>query len=291
MSLIKMPPITKTLRRRKPRHPRPSIVPERMDFSFSDVPRHWFGNNPLLTHFLNALSLTFPDGERFFVDSVRAWRYQVTDSAQLKDIAGFIGQEAMHSLEHASFNQYLAAQGYEEEAQGGQKWAAYLIAQGRKHLSARRQLAATAGLEHITAIMANRLLKHPELIAEIDPSVRDLWVWHAIEKTEHKAVAFDLYQQVCGDYRLRVGIFLSASSFLLSYTGRYTYAFLKKDGLQHNPAVLARGMWRLFGYKGFISGMIPDYLSYLKPGFHPWDDDNSRLIAQWRATLYPEKVA
>lgn len=278
-----------SLSRKKTSHyPRPSITPRRMDFAFDQVPRHWFGNNPLLTHFLNALSLTFPDGERFFVDSVRDFRDQVKDPARQKEISGFIGQEAMHSLEHNSFNEYLAAQGYEEEARGGQKLAQVLIGRGRKFLSPLKQLAATAGLEHITAIMANRLLRHPELLAEMDESVRDLWLWHAIEETEHKAVAFDLYQDVSGDYRLRVGIFLSATTFLIGYTGRYTYAFLKKDGLHRDPVVYAKGLWRLFGYKGFISGMIPDYLTYLKPGFHPWQDDNSRLIDKWRQRLYAQ---
>lgn len=277
-----------SLLRKKKNYPRPSITPKRMDFQFEAVPRHWFGGDPLLTHFLNALSLTFPDGERFFVDSVRAFRDAVKDPARQQEISGFIGQEAMHSLEHNAFNEYLAAQGYAEEAQGGQKLARVLIGRGRKFLSARRQLAATAGLEHITAIMANRLLKHPELLEEMDASVRELWLWHAIEETEHKAVAYDLYMDVSGDYRLRTGIFLSATLFLISYTGRYTYAFLKKDGLHHDPLVYAKGLWRLFGYKGFISGMIPDYLTYLKPGFHPWQDDNSYLLEQWRAKLYPD---
>mgnify|MGYP006167661917 CR=1 FL=1 len=94
---------------RKPAHVQ--ITPQRQDFAFADVPRYWFDNDPVLSHFLNALSLTFPDGERLFVDSVREFRDVVTDKARQKEISGFIGQEAMHSLEHVSMNNMLEAKG------------------------------------------------------------------------------------------------------------------------------------------------------------------------------------
>ncbi len=262
-----------------------TITPQRMDFDFAGVPKHWFDNDPVLSHFLNALSLTFPDGERFFVDAVRAFRDTVKDPERQKEISGFIGQEAMHSLEHDTFNKMLAAQGYREQAEGGQKLARYLIKQGRERLSAKKQLAATAALEHITAILANRLLKDPALLESMDPAVRDLWMWHAIEEIEHKAVAYDLYQDVCGDYRLRVRILLAASLALASYTSKYTWAFLKQDNLHRNPLVLARGAWRLFGFNGLLTRTVPDFLQFLRPGFHPWQEDNSALVARWRGVL------
>ena len=88
-------------------HQKPAQVDisvRRMDFEFTDIPRYWALNDPVCTHLLNALSLTFPDGERFFVDSVRALRDRVEDKARQKEISGFIGQEAMHSKEHETFN-------------------------------------------------------------------------------------------------------------------------------------------------------------------------------------------
>lgn len=268
-----------------------AITPQRMDFAFDDVPRHWFDGDPMLTHFLNALSLTFPDGERFFVDAVRAFRDQVDDPVRQKEISGFIGQEAMHSLEHDSFNNMLVEQGYRDEAEGGQKLARHLIKQGRERLSAKQQLAATAALEHITAILANRLLKDPALLESMHPKVRQLWMWHAIEEIEHKAVAYDLYEDVIGSYRLRVRVLLAASLALASYTGRYTWAFLKKDGLHRNPRVLARGLWRLFGFRGLLTRTVPDFLSFLRPDFHPWQDDNSALIQAWKDQLVATRAA
>lgn len=267
-----------------------SITPQKMGFEFNNVPRRWAMNDPVVTHLMNALSLTFPDGERMFVDAVRACRDIVSDPVRQKEISGFIGQEAMHSLEHDNFNEMLAAQGYEAEARGGQKLAQVLIGRARENMSKKQMLALTAGLEHITAILAHRILSDPALVEKIDPNVRNLWLWHAIEETEHKAVAYDLYQDVSGDYRLRVATFLSATTFLLGYTGRYTWAFLKKDGLNRNPVMLAKGIWRLLGYRGLVSGTIPDYLQYLRPDFHPWQQDDSHLIDEWRKVLSAGKT-
>jgi predicted metal-dependent hydrolase len=268
-------------RRRKPASVQ--IKPQRMGFAFDQsVPRYWFANDPLLTHFMNVFSLTFPDGEQFFVDSVRNLREQVQDTERQKEISGFIGQEAMHSLEHKSFNQHLETQGYKAVTDEATKIARGMLKFARKHFSPELQLAATAGLEHLTAILADAVLADEEFVSQIDPSVRALWVWHAIEETEHKAVAFDLYNDTVGSYAMRVSVFLRASLALSVFMSRYTYKMLEVDGLHRNPRVLARGLWRMFGINGFFTRVIPAYLDYLRPGFHPWDDDNSKLIAQWQ---------
>jgi predicted metal-dependent hydrolase len=255
-----------------------------MGFKFdpASVPRYWFNNDPVLTHFLNALSLSFPDGEQFFVDSVRHFRDVVTDEARQKDISGFIGQEAMHSLEHKSFNAMLAAQGYGAIAQKGAAVAKYLCNEGRKRFTPRAQLAFTAGLEHITAILANGMLSRPEMLEQMDESVRMLWIWHAIEETEHKAVAFDLYKDIDPGYRMRARAFLNGSIGLLFFSSAYTWRLLRQDGVHRQPLRLARGSLRL---ARLLVSVLPDYLDYLRPGFHPWDDDNSELIAQYKSLV------
>ena len=275
-----------------PIHHKPESIDirvRRMDFQFEDFPRYWALNDPVCTHFLNALSLTFPDGEQFFVDSVRALRDRVEDKDRQKEISAFIGQEAMHSKEHDTFNQMLEAQGYKPVIDNALKLARYLLSRGRQMLSKRQMLGATAGLEHITAILAQRILRDPNLIEGLHPKVRALWVWHAIEEIEHKAVAYDLYQDVGGTYGERSRLLLAASSGLLGYCLRYTWAFLKADGLHKNPKVLAVGLWRLFGWNGLVSGILFDYLQYFRPSFHPWQEDNSAMIARWKKTI-PEPV-
>lgn len=268
--------------RSKPEHVR--IKPQRMGFDFNPqaVPRYWADNDPVLSHFLNALSLSFPDGEQFFVDSVRHFRDVVKDEQRQREISGFIGQEAMHSLEHKSFNAMLAAQGYDALTEKAIGVAKYLIKMGQREYSPRTLLAMTAGLEHITAILANAILKNPELLEKMDESVRPLWLWHAIEETEHKAVAFDLYQDVSGDYAMRVRAFLSGSLGLGIFASVFTWRFLKQDGLHRKPWKLVRGSLTL---GKLLAATLPDYLDYLRPNFHPWDDDNSELIAEYKALV------
>lgn len=260
---------------------RTRIHPQRMGFDFQPaaVPRYWFNNDPVLTHFLNALSLSFPEGEQFFVDSVRHFRDTVKDPQRQQDISGFIGQEAMHSLEHKSFNAMLGAQGYAAIAEKGHAVARYLCQEDRRRLSPRAQLAFTVGLEHITAILANALLSRPEILEQMDDSVRMLWMWHAIEEIEHKAVAFDLYRDIDPGYYMRVRAFLSGSLGLLLFGSTYTWRLLKQDGLHRHPVKLARGGWRL---GRLLLSALPDYLDYLRPDFHPWQDDNSALTARFK---------
>ena len=268
--------------KQKPGHVR--IKPQRMgfDFDLATVPRYWAHKDPVLSHFLNSLSLSFPDGEQFFVDSVRHFRDIVKDEQRQKEISGFIGQEAMHSLEHKSFNDMLAHQGYGELSEKAIGVAKYLIKTGQKEYSPRTLLAMTAGLEHITAILANAMLKNPELLNKMDDSVRALWTWHAIEETEHKAVAFDLYQDVSGDYPMRVRAFLSGSLGLGVFASVFTWRFLKQDGLHRKPWKLVPGAITL---ATLLAKTVPDYLDYLRPRFHPWDDDNSELIAEYKAIV------
>src|SRR5437660_9961580 len=81
--------------------------------SFGEVPRHFAQDGDLLgSHVAAALSAVFPDGEDFFVRSVRNFRDQITDPELKKQVNGFIGQEAMHGREHRAFNDRLGELGY-----------------------------------------------------------------------------------------------------------------------------------------------------------------------------------
>jgi len=271
--------------RKRPGKPRDlSIEPRRMDFAFdAGVPRYWFDNDPFLTHFLNAMSLLFPEGERFFVDAVRQFRDEVDDPDRQKEISGFIGQEAMHSLEHGSFNDFLERHGYPaNQLQEALKRDLQYV---RENESPIRQLAVTVALEHITAVMAELMLGHDDVRERMHRRVRPLWVWHAVEETEHKAVAWDLFHDVGGDYGMRVRAMIRASTTLMITTARYHYRFLARDGLAHRPGVWLRGLWRLWGRRGYLSRLAPAYLAYFRPDFHPWQVDNAELARRWKASL------
>ena len=258
-----------------------SIKARHLQFQFTDkIPQYWFGNDPVLTHFLNVLSITFPEGERFFLDSVRTFRDKVDDPQRQKDISGFIGQEAFHSKEHAAYNQFLANQGYQKLVAKTERVSSKLLKGGRLRLSPREQLAITAALEHITAILAKSLLEHPKYLNMIDENIRPLWLWHAIEETEHKAVAYDLYQDI-SNHKMheKNTVMLLGTAYLIMFSGYFTWQFLKQDGVfKKQPWRIIRGYWRLLGYNGLLMPAIKEYFNYYKKDFHPWQDDNSHFL-------------
>jgi len=255
------------------------IKPTRMDFAFdaNQVPDHWAFNDPFSTHFMGTLSSLFPVGERFFVDSVRALRDHAGEGVSAKDISGFIGQEAMHSLEHVSMNNMLEAKGL--PALRAEKFTLSLLNIGRRILTKRQQLAVTVALEHFTGIIANRLLTDTDTMNNLSDEMRPIWMWHAIEETEHKAVAFDLYKRVPGNnYAERVVFQVFATVILAAVVSAFQLQFMARD----------KQLFKLFGRNGILSGLTREYLDFFKPDFHPWDHENSALVAYWREKLEGE---
>lgn len=256
------------------------IKPQRMGFEFGDkVPRYWAANSYTLSHTMNALSLLFPQGEQFFVDSVRHFRDQISDPELEKEIRGFIGQEAMHSLEHVAMNQHVRDQGIPLEAL--EKSLKVILDFARK-LPERHQLAITCGLEHLTAVMADMLLARDDLRDDMDESMRPLWVWHAIEETEHKAVAFEVFQGVGGTYAERAFYLAFSSAMLGIVTTAFTGHMMLNDRENFSLKDSAKGLWRMWGKNGTFSSLIPTWLDYFRPDFHPWQHDNSDLIARFK---------
>ena len=261
----------------------------RMDYDMSGLRRYWYKDNAWITHFLNALSTTFPDGERFFIHSVRQFESQIQDPVLREQIRAFIGQEANHGKEHEAFNQALIDQ-HGLPLESKLKFMKGALAWTKKKWSPRQQLAMTAGFEHFTAILANLLLERKDVIADVAGVYSDMFLWHAVEETEHKAVAFDVYQAVDGDYWLRVRSMAMATFFFMLVTLRMQHSLLKHDGkLGDWRGALGFAKFMLFK-PGFLTRIIPQYLDYYRPDFHPWQHDNRHLIAGHVQALRPHEL-
>src|SRR5690349_12854568 len=152
-------------------------------------PRLWHGGRVEATAIYNALSSTFPIGEAYFVESVRAFRAG-TPPKLADEIKAFTTQEAIHSREHDAFNKAAGRAGYD---------LSKLEAQVEKRLAITRSrppivnVAATMALEHFTAILAHQLLKDARHLEGADPEAANLWRWHSVEEIEHKGVAYDTW--------------------------------------------------------------------------------------------------
>src|SRR5438874_6402202 len=188
--------------------PTPSVPTRAMEFDawLDDLPKHFAADGDIVTsHLLAVLSSVFPDGEDYFVRSVEAVRDRIEDPRLRDDVDGFIGQESMHGREHRALNEHLAELGYPTRAIG--TYVRKLTAFRERLQSERANLAVTAALEHYTATLAETLLTNPEAPAEIGhDGVRYLLMWHALEESEHKAVAFDVFKRVGGTERMRVAM-------------------------------------------------------------------------------------
>ncbi|PAU58816.1 metal-dependent hydrolase [Pseudomonas indica] len=266
------------------------IRPRHLDFNLpSPLPRHWHSGDAFKTHLFDAMSVLFPDGERFFIDSVRQFRDQIDDPVLKEQIRGFIGQEGHHSREHLVYSQRLRDLGYQVERM--ERRAQARIRYTQKKLSPRRQLAATAALEHITAIMADAVLKNPEPLHGAHPAMARLWRWHALEETEHKAVAFDVYNQVCGSRKLLRRAMLMGTFFFVLDTTRGLAHMLERDGLLWNWRVWRDGLKWAWGKDGVFRPLVRTYLDFFKADFHPWQHNNLDLLDRFRGEFEPQARA
>ena len=257
------------------------ITVRRLQFNPQAIRRHYFANSPVMSHLLTALSSTFPIGEQFFVHSVRNVRDKVKDENLQAQIAAFIGQEAMHSKAHAEFNAAWRSEDYNLD-----RFQAWLARKDGyvKNLHPKIQLAITCAFEHFTALLGGYILRHPEVLATLDEDAAKLWVWHAIEEIEHRAVAFDVYQAVYGDDKIRRMIMRSVTTGFASLTLYSATRLFLQDKKKSLPKVGGN----IFGFyllgKMFLQ-LAPEYLAYFKTDFHPSEIDYTKLICYWKQRL------
>lgn len=257
------------------------ITVRRLQFNPQAIRRHYFANSPVMSHLLTALSSTFPIGEQFFVHSVRNVRDKVKDENLQAQIAAFIGQEAMHSKAHAEFNAAWRSEDYNLD-----RFQAWLARKDDyvKNLHPKIQLAITCAFEHFTALLGGYILRHPEVLATLDEDAAKLWVWHAIEEIEHRAVAFDVYQAVYGDDKIRRMIMRSVTTGFASLTLYSATRLFLQDKKKSLPKVGGN----IFGFyllgKMFLQ-LAPEYLAYFKTDFHPSEIDYTKLVSDWKQHL------
>ena len=262
------------------------MIPVRRDFNFKLPPERaldWHNEGRHVTAFLNTLSVFFPVGERFFITSVRNYRDQITDAELLKAVTGFIGQEAMHGREHEEYNDLLAGLGLPVKRQEAQ--VKVLLDWAQKHLPKSTQLSATIALEHFTAFLADRVLSDENVVGKAHPAYAQLWRWHALEETEHKAVAFDVWRAIFKpsfkSYVARTsGLALATVIFLALVAKHYRENISADSKAGSHVQGLAKLFKVLMVNPGVISKSVKPWADYFKPGFHPWDHRNAAYLQE-----------
>jgi predicted metal-dependent hydrolase len=251
-------------------------------FNRGTNPRRWWAGEPFGTAWHNALSATFPRGEAFFIEAVKAHREGAPPKLDA-EIRAFVKQEINHTREHIAFNRLAEDAGYDIKAIDARVAELLALTKDRPAIA---NLAVTMALEHYTAMMAAEFLANPAHFKDADPEVRDMWRWHSAEEIEHKGVAFDTWSHATRDWKpskrwqVRSLVMLTVTARFFKNRWTDSLALLEQDGITGWKA-----KWGLFKYltatPGIVRRIFPAWLAYFKPGFHPWDHDDRALI-----TLY-----
>ena len=260
----------------------PIIPREKLDFGLdAGIPRYWMGGDAFRTRLMDAMFVSFPEGERFFMSSVRHFRERVTDPALQEEIKAFNRQEAQHGIVHSRFNDLLRRQGLPIDAVEGKlrRQLAWVLERRTPEFN----LAVTAACEHLTALMAEAFFSDPETMKDADPRVRAMMAWHAMEEMEHKAVAFDTMSVAGIGHGLRVRAMLFITVMFTVRRLRDANIFLKADGFSRRErlVLMGKGLWWVFGPKGVLSSMRKPWRDYFRRDFHPWQHDVLPQYRQW----------
>ena len=249
------------------------------------TPRLWHGGRVEATAIYNALSSTFPIGEAYFVESVRAVRHGAPPKLA-EEIKAFTTQEAIHSREHDAFNKRAAEAGYDLSKLEQRVEERLAVARARGPIA---NVAATMALEHFTAILAHQLLANPAHLDGAEDETADLWRWHACEEIEHKGVAYDTWLFATRDWtrwkrwKVKAKVMLYVTrNFLIDRTAG-ALELMRQDGITGFRA------WRLLlSYlwvrPAMFRKIFAAWLNYFLPGFHPWNEDDRHLLAAYDAS-------
>lgn len=264
-----------------------NVRTRRISFAYpsGSMQRHYVNGDLVMSHIVAVLSAMFPEGEDFFVRSVRRYADRVTDPELKKQVAGFIGQEVTHGREHRELNERLQQMGY--PTRRVDRMVKRSLAMQFRHLPPMIPLAITAALEHYTATLAETLLTDPraqELLGSTE--VRSMLLWHALEESEHKAVAFDVFRAAGGSEKMRIRTMRVVNvTFILGVT-LHTIASLLGDRATYNPRRLFSSVAALRHSPFLTRAVVRRIADYNRVGFHPDDNDNTELVEHWRAELF-----
>jgi predicted metal-dependent hydrolase len=248
--------------------------------------RWWMGGDPVATAYFNTLSAAFPQGERFFIESVRNCKSTASPEL-LNQIAAFTSQEFVHAREHVLFNKQAADAGYDQTRIEAFVKRELDFAKTRGPVE---QLAVTISLEHFTAILGHVGLSDPRLLEGMSPENQRLWRWHAMEEIEHKGVAFDTYLAATKNWvplfrwAMRSGVMVVSTVLFFAQLFVGIREHFRQDNIN-----TSRTWLRLFHYllvePGGWRQVMLDYFTFYRPGFHPWQRDDRALLADMETIL------
>ena len=256
----------------------PQIIVRAIPFSFEEsIDPVWHPDRPEWSHMVNGASLTMPYLEPFLIKTVREALKNASNKELKDDVHGFMAQEGHHFKNHRRYNDILKSGSYPQLTEVEAAMDADFKRLQSKSL--RWRVAYTAGFETMTMGITEFLIKdRRDLFKNADPSVSSLVLWHMVEETEHKNVAFDLYQDLYGSYWPRAYGLLYASWHVMKYSRQAYVRMLSKDGLWRNWRSRLR-LYRMV-VRTFVN-IAPAMFQSLLPGYHPSKIKDPEWVSRW----------
>ena len=267
----------------------------KFDFDPEQVDHRFYMDAELASAYFASLSIFLTRGEDLVIDTARYHRDFITDPLLKQRVTSLIGQEAIHSKMHEELNDaYLIR---DLPVKLFRTWAGWAFEYGFERLPQPMKLSLMAGIEHFTAVLAEYMMNHEEVFFRSqDEKQRAIWMWHMLEESEHKDIAFDVFQELSNNYLLRIAgffpalitilVLISAASFLVPF--------------YRNPKnLISLRYWKeipynfrlIFGLKdGVYGSSFKHIFDYLRPDFHPNDHDTSEFLDYYKEKLLNPKT-
>lgn len=185
-----------------------TITVRQMAFEFpEEVDPVFIEGDPEQSFRMIAASLLLPYLEPYLIRTMKAAKARVTDPQLLDDLKRFSAQEGQHYRAHMKFNEAIRLAGFPRLVELEHE----LEADYRRFTSDRSlrfNLAYAEGFEALTMNAIKFIMEHQGFDDPQMP-IMQMWEWHFVEELEHRNVAFDVYDHVCGGYwyRLAAGIY------------------------------------------------------------------------------------
>ena len=251
------------------------ITPRKINIDLDEnIPRHWANGSAFMTHMLNTYTLLVPDNEAYYIRHLNACMDNISDEKLKRQLQNFCRQESQHGVGHKSYWPLFDSLGLKYRGfVKGFGWFNYRFLE--PILPRMIHLANIACIEHINAYIGSFYLER-DLLRNSDPKMRFLYYWHFAEEIEHKAVAFDVFMKVGGNYPLRLlgGLLVFPIFYLVNTAG--TFYLLAQEGL-----LFKWKTWRDFGRFLFRDGAMlhafKNMTAFMLPGFKPWNTDDHHL--------------
>ena len=262
-------------------------------FNGKEIDVKFYRGNQFSTLFFYTLSVFLTYGEDLVIETARHHRDFIVDPVLKQRVTALIGQEALHSKLHNEFNDAIKDIDYPVTLYRflGEEFFKHVFQRFPQPL----KLSMMAGIEHFTAVLAEYMMAHEEVFyVTEDAKSRALWMWHMLEESEHKDIAYDVYQVLSNNYLLRVSGFMLA---YLTILGLVPFAALIVPVLRKPWEMLTPKFWKdatrgvsmIFGPKeGVFGSTMGQIFDYLRPDFHPNDHDTTEYLEYYKQKLLSE---